>query len=142
MDAARRHRIRTSFEALAPRADELVGRFYDALFAEHPEVRPIFPEEMTGQRRHLLTALALIVRHLDDLDSLRTPLMKLGARHAAYGAQRPHYPVVRDTLLRVMAEIAGPRWTDQLHDDWTIAINAIAETMIGGAEAPPARAAA
>jgi hemoglobin-like flavoprotein len=143
MDAARRQRIKDSFNALAPHGEALVNRFYERLFSEHPAVRPMFPDDMGQQKKHLLASLALIVKNIDNFAALEQPLKKLGARHLAYGARPEHYPVVGGTLLAVMGELAGSLWTDQLREDWTAAVNAIAQTMLAGtAEAERFRAAA
>lgn len=142
MDSARRTRIKDSFNALAPRGEELVDRFYERLFSDHPGVRPMFPDDMSQQKRHLLTSLGLIIKNLDNFGALEQPLKKLGARHAGYGAAPEHYPAVGGTLLSVMAEMAGPQWTAELAEDWGEAINAIAGVMLAGAAEASARRAA
>ncbi len=134
MDAARRQRIKDSFNALAPQGEALIELFYKNLFNDHPEVRSMFPDDMSTQKMHLLTSLALIVKNIDNFASLEEPLMKMGARHQGYGTQPEHYPVVAETLLGAMAELAGPIWTPQLQEDWTAAITAIAGVMMKGAE--------
>jgi len=134
MDPAQRQRIKDSFNALAPQGEALVNLFYEKLFVDHPEVRSLFPDDMAGQKRHLLTALALIVKNIDNFAALEGPLMKMGARHLDYGTKPEHYPVVASTLLSVMAELAGPIWTPQLEADWTAALNGIAEVMLKGTE--------
>lgn len=62
MDAARRQRIKDSFNALAPHAEALADMFYEQIFTDHPEVRPMFPDDMSTQKMHLLTSLGLIVK--------------------------------------------------------------------------------
>ena len=59
MDAARRQRIKDSFNTLAPHGEALVNRFYERLFSEHPAVRPMFPDDMGQQKKHLLASLAV-----------------------------------------------------------------------------------
>lgn len=133
MDAAQVARIRLSFDAIAPRAHALVDLFYDKLFANYPQVRAMFPADMAKQKQHLLSAVALVVKNADKLDTLRPALMDMGARHVGYGAKEAHYPIVRDTMLGALAEIAGPVWNAQLQQDWAAALNAVASVMIEGA---------
>lgn len=135
MDAARVARIRLSFEAVAPRAHALIDLFYDKLFANYPQVRPMFPADMTQQKKHLLGAVGLVVKHADNLDAIRAALMEMGARHVGYGAKPDHYPIVRDTLLGALAETAGNVWNAQLREDWAEALNAVAAIMLEGARA-------
>jgi hemoglobin-like flavoprotein len=128
-------RIRASFELLAPRGAEIVDAFYTKLFQTAPSVRALFPSDLRAQKQHLLAALALVVKHADNLPSLAAPLHEMGARHLRYGAQEAHYGVVRDTLLATLAEFAGAKWTAELNADWTGALNAVASVMLEGARA-------
>lgn len=142
MDTSAVARLRSSFELVAPRGQELIDTFYNRLFAAHPSVRGMFPPDMTKQKQHLLAAVGLVVKHADDLGSLDKPLMDMGARHVNYGVRPEHYPIVRDTMLAALAEIAGPAWTPQLAGDWGAALGAVAAKMIEGAESATRRAAA
>ncbi|MBL8757329.1 MAG: globin [Phycisphaerae bacterium] len=135
-------RIRASFDLVAPRATGLVDRFYERLFKAAPGVRGMFPADMSKQKGHLLAAIGMVVKHADDFNALEKPLMDMGARHVGYGAKPEHYGLVRDTLLATLAEFAGPAWNEQLNQDWTAALNAVASTMIRGAELSSLRAAA
>lgn len=127
-------RIRDSFEALTPKGEELMDVFYDKLFRENPGVREMFPDDMAGQKKALLGAVALVVKHADNLGAIEDALHEMGARHIDYGTQAEHYPIVRDTLLAALSEVAGELWNDQLNEDWTGALNAVAGTMIAGSE--------
>lgn len=134
MDAESIGRIRENFGVIAPSADALVDLFYERLFAAHPELRKMFPPDMTQQKKHLLGAIGLVVKNADKLGTLEKPLMEMGARHVGYGAKDEHYPIVRDILLSAMRDITGPSWTLQVRADWATAINAVAEFMIRGAK--------
>jgi hemoglobin-like flavoprotein len=125
--------IETSFSALAPRGEELVSAFYDALFEAHPTVRPMFSDDMTAQKGALLGALVLTVNNLRKPDVLLPTLRGLGARHAGYGVEEAHYVAVRDTLLGVMAELAGELWSDELAAAWSAALDVVGSTMLEGA---------
>ncbi len=125
--------IRTSFDAVASQAETLIDRFYDNLFATAPSVRPLFPDDMTQQKRHLLSAVSLVVKHADRLDELAGALMDMGERHVRYGAQEAHYPVVRDVMLRTLAEVAGDAWTSEFEGAWRRALDSVAQMMLRGA---------
>ena len=125
-------RIRASFQLIAPKAAEVIDSFYANLFAAAPAVRSMFPEDMEQQKAHLLAAVGLVVKHADNLDALREPLLAMGQRHLGYGAHPTHYAAVREVLLATLRQYAGPAWTTQLEDDWRGAINAVAKVMIEG----------
>ncbi|MCH7813694.1 MAG: hypothetical protein IID40_06700 [Planctomycetes bacterium] len=128
-------RLERSFKALAPKGQELVDRFYAKLFGNHPQVRSMFPQDMAEQKNMLLAALELVVRNLRTPQRLAAPLREMGRRHSGYGVQPEHYPAVRDTLVSVMAELAGPIWTDELDRDWRSAIDWVGSVMLEGAAA-------
>lgn len=133
MNQSTAQRVRASFHAVSPRLDALVAGFYDRLFARAPQVRAIFPADMSKQKFHLAAALALIGRNMDCLDVLEESLMGLGAQHVKFGASPEHYPLVRDALLDSLAEQVGVAWTEELRRDWTDAINAVSAMMLKGA---------
>lgn len=142
MTATPADRIRASFELLAPKGAEIIDTFYATLFASAPQLRGLFPQDMSKQKGHLLAAVGLVVKHADNLAALETPLMDMGERHVKYGATPEHYPVVRDTMIAALAKVAGPAWNEQLASDWTAALNAVAGAMIRGAGRATVRLAA
>ncbi|MFM9957000.1 MAG: globin domain-containing protein [Phycisphaerales bacterium] len=135
LTAERVERIRSSFAVVAPRVAELMETFNTLLFERYPQVRPLFPPDMTGQKQHLTAAVALVVKHADNLAALEPALMEMGARHVRYGARPEHYPLVGATMLDALESVAGPVWNATLRDDWDWALNAVASAMVKGAEA-------
>lgn len=140
MDNAVIERLEASFNLLAPRAEELVDRFYANLFAKHPQVRAMFPDDMAEQKKKLLASLVLVVQNLRKTEKLADPLKKLGAKHVGFKTQPEHYPVVRDTLVGVMADMAGSQWNDQLTSDWSGALDFVSSVMLEGHHAEVAKA--
>ncbi len=131
--------LESSFELLKPQAKTLVTRFYDRLFEKYPAVRPMFARTpMAEQQKKLLALLVLVMQNLRHPDKLGPALKQLGARHVAYGTQPEHYGAVAETLLSVMADMAGTAWTADVKQAWTDALNTIAHIMLEGArEAAP-----
>jgi hemoglobin-like flavoprotein len=96
--------LEESFDLVAPQADELMRTFYDRLFETAPSVQPLFAHvDMERQRQALLNMLVVLRESLRDLDDIVPDLQELGARHAGYGAQQAHYPVVGEVLIGAMA---------------------------------------
>ena len=130
--------LETSFDLVAPRADELLDRFYARLFDAAPAVRPLFGgTDMVAQKRKLLSALVLLRRSLRNLDAIVPTLRGLGARHVAYGARPEHYPVVGDALIAAMADVAGDAWRPEYERAWSTAFGVVAGAMLAGAEEQP-----
>ena len=135
--------LEESFDAVAPRGDELMEEFYGRLFAAAPAVKPLFAgTDMRRQKAMLLSALVLVRKSLRDLDAIVPKLRQLGARHVAYGAQPEHYPVVAEVLIASMAAVAGEAWKPEYGRAWGDALGVVAGVMIEGAEAASLEAAA
>jgi nitric oxide dioxygenase len=134
--------LETSFDLIAPRGEELMDVFYGRLFTAAPDVRALFPSDMARQKTMLLGALVLLRKSLRNLDAIVPTLEGLGARHLAYGAKPEHYPVVGETLIGAMAEVAGDAWRPEYEEAWQNAFELVAGTMLAGAEAASLDAAA
>ena len=127
--------LRSSFELIAPQAEEVMSRFYDELFSRFPDVVPMFKNTTKAkQMKMLLASLKLVINNLDSPDKLVPALQELGKRHKGYGAVPEHYTAVAETLMDVMKEFAGKAWTKKVHNAWSDALNLVAETMLGAYE--------
>ena len=128
--------LETSFDLVAPRGDDLMPTFYARLFDTAPAVRPLFAgTDLRRQKAMLLRALVLLRSSLRDLGAIVPTLRELGARHAGYGAEPAHYPVVGAVLIASMAQIAGPDWRPEYESAWAEAYSLVAAAMLDGAAA-------
>ncbi|GGG28471.1 flavohemoprotein [Rhodococcoides trifolii] len=131
--------VRTSFKAVAAvdgGPDKLTSSFYAFLFARNPEIRELFTATMTGQRERLVTAIAYVVDHLDDLEASLPFLEQLGRDHRKYGIVDRHYAAVGAALILALERFAGTElWTDEVAAAWDDAIAIIAGTMMNAANA-------
>ena len=125
-------RIRTNFAEISREPRALAGRFYTELFAAAPQLRGLFPVDLTSLQGHFEAALALVIRNLEDMRTLEQPLRDLGAQHVRWGAKPEDYVLVREALIRAIRQ-SSPAWTDDLEADWRRAITAIAVPMLQGA---------
>jgi len=127
--------LETSFNALAPQADALVGTFYDRLFMKFPAVKPMFANTtVEEQKKKLINALVLVVKQLRNPEQLVATLTNLGKRHQMIGAEEAHYGAVAEVLLGVMEEFAGDLWTPKVAKAWQDALGLVAKTMLGAYE--------
>ncbi|MFN8573766.1 MAG: methyl-accepting chemotaxis protein [Gemmatimonadaceae bacterium] len=127
--------LRTSFDAVKPRAEQLAQTFYRTLFERYPSVKPLFADvDMKTQQRKLIQSLALVVANLDKPKVLTKALHDLGARHIDYGAQPAHYDAVGECLLAALSSVAGALWSPKLEQAWSDAYGVVAALAIEGAE--------
>ena len=133
--------IRSSFSLIVPAADQAASEFYDHLFASAPHLRPLFPEDLTEQRKKLVTMLATAVGALDRIDTLLPVLRDLGARHACYGVEPEHYGIVGAALIETLQAALAEDWTTEMATAWQEAYAVLSGAMLDGAAEAGARAA-
>src|SRR3954470_6347771 len=96
--------IHSSFEQLAPAAEQLAAAFYRRLFELDPTLQPLFQHDIALQGRKFMTMLAVVVRGLDALDRLLPDVENLARRHVAYGVSDTQYQIVEVALLWTIQE--------------------------------------
>ena len=61
--------LKASWGRVAATGDDVPLYFYSHLFLSHPEVRSMFPIQMTAQRETLVAALGAVVSSVDNVDT-------------------------------------------------------------------------
>lgn len=129
--------LESSFAKIKDRGAEFSEIFYRTLFADYPEVKPLFHQtDMQEQGKKLFASLAVVVENLRRPENLASRLRAMGERHADYGVCANHYPMVGEAMLKSFEEILGTDWTPELRQAWTDAYRAVAELMIDSAKRP------
>jgi hemoglobin-like flavoprotein len=129
--------VQESFAKVAPISDQAAAIFYDRLFEVAPQVKAMFPVDMTEQRKKLMATLAVVVNGLSRLESILPAASALAQRHVAYGAKPTHYPVVGAALLWTLERGLGEAWTPAVADAWTAAYGTLSGFMIAEAYGKP-----
>jgi hemoglobin-like flavoprotein len=129
--------VQESFSKVAPISDAAAAIFYDRLFEVAPAVKPMFPPDMTEQRKKLMATLAVVVNGLSNLGSILPAASALATRHVAYGAKPEHYPVVGAALLWTLEKGLGEAWTPDVAAAWTAAYTTLSGYMISEAYGKP-----
>jgi hemoglobin-like flavoprotein len=129
--------VQESFSKVAPISDQAAMIFYDRLFEVAPQVRAMFPSDMTEQRKKLMATLAVVVNGLSNLQAVLPAASALAKRHVSYGATPAHYPVVGGALLWTLEKGLGDAWTPDVASAWTTAYGTLSGYMISEAYGAP-----
>ena len=124
--------LRASWRRVAPLSSLVGDVFYGRLFAEAPEVRPMFSGEQRAQATKFMETLAAMVDALDDGPRLAADLHALGARHAGYGARPEHYAAVGRALLWTLRTAVAPPLDERELRTWARAYELAAALMQAG----------
>ena len=127
--------LRDSFQLVVEREPAITRRFYQHLFADYPQVKPLFhPSRQELQERMLAEALVAVLDHLEDAPWLQTTLAAIGKKHVGYCVTDEMYGWVGARLIKTLAEVGGRDWNAKTAAEWPSAYGAIAEMMKAGAK--------
>jgi len=125
--------VRASFAQVMPIQAQAAAIFYDRLFQVAPELRDMFPEDLTEQGAKLMAALRFVVAGLDRLEAIVPQVQELGRRHAGYGVEDAHYDIVGEALIWTLDQGLGAAFTSNVRKAWIEAYGMLAEAMIAAA---------
>ena len=129
--------VQSSFAQVAPIAATAADLFYGRLFEVAPQVRSLFPEDLSDQKKKLLAILGTAVAGLNNLDTLTPAVRSLGRRHAGYGVKTQHYASVGSALLWTLEKGLGAAFTPEVKDAWATAYIVLSTTMMDAANEKP-----
>jgi NAD(P)H-flavin reductase/hemoglobin-like flavoprotein len=126
--------VKEAFARVVPHAPEAMEYFYAHLFIQHPEIRAMFPLEMTEFRGHVFHALIRLAQSMDSTAALGAYAGQLGRAHRKFGVKEKHYRAFLDALLATTAYYNGRSWTARLQAEFSAALDHTAALMQQAAE--------
>jgi hemoglobin-like flavoprotein len=129
--------VQTSFAQVAPIAATAADLFYGRLFEVAPQVRAMFPDDLSEQKKKLMAMLGTAVAGLSRLETLMPAVQALGRRHAGYGVKAQHYASVGSALLWTLEKGLGEAFTPEVKDAWATAYIVLSTTMMNAANEKP-----
>jgi hemoglobin-like flavoprotein len=121
--------VQDSFAKVVPIAGTAADLFYDRLFAIAPEVRSLFPSDLTEQKKKLMQMIATAVTNLHQVDKIISAVEDLGRRHVGYGVTAKHYEPVGAALLWTLEQGLGAAFTPPVKAAWTETYMTLAGVM-------------
>ena len=121
--------VQDSFAKVRPIAGTAADLFYGRLFEIAPQVRDLFPADMSEQKTKLMAMLGLAVANLNHPDTVVPALQDLGRKHIAYGTQAAHYAPVGEALLWTLEQGLGPDFTPEVRAAWVETYTLVAGVM-------------
>ena len=116
------------FRAIDPSV--VADAFYSKLFLDHPELRRMFPTNMSDQYKKLIDTLSVMVARLERTDELDQDISALAKRHVGYGVLPKHYAMVGTALLWTLEKGLGNDWNLQTEQAWAACYQLISDRVI------------
>ncbi len=124
--------LRDSMVRLIPACEDVSDNFYRKLFESHPQLRPLFAEDMEPQKEKLILMLATAIDLLGDREGFEEACAEHGRRHVKYGALPAHYPIVAQLTLSEIGAAANPPLNEDEQEAWTLLLDLVVSHMLNG----------
>lgn len=121
--------VQDSWKQVAGIADTAADLFYSKLFEMDPALRPLFPEDMSEQKKKLMQMIGAAVGGLTNLEQLVPVVQDLGRRHVGYGVKDEHYATVGGALVWTLGQGLGDAFTPATEAAWVATYGVLADTM-------------
>jgi nitric oxide dioxygenase len=122
--------VQKSFEKVVPIAGTAATLFYDRLFEIDPSLKPLFKGNMENQKMLLMQTLGVVVKGLDQPETILPAVQSLGQRHKGYGVTPDHFQAVGAALLWTLEKGLGEGYTPEVQSAWTEAYMLLSGVMI------------
>lgn len=130
MDAQDIQNVQQSFARVFPHKAQIGQAFYQRFFAMAPELRSLFPANMSSQNGKFVEMLALLLRSLGASASVDTPIRHLADRHRLYGVQPDHFAVMGEALIATLQEASPQGLSPEEEASWRRAFAVVSQRMI------------
>jgi hemoglobin-like flavoprotein len=117
--------------------DRLAMRFYSTLFVKHPEVKAVFPSDLTDLATKLVSVFHLVVYSFKETrkdqyllqHELLRPLRNLGELHAKKGVIEKYYPWANEILIESIREELADKFSPEIDRAWRLALDHLTTAM-------------
>jgi nitric oxide dioxygenase len=126
--------VKATAPVLEEHGETLTQHFYKRMFANNPEVAPLFNpahQRAGSQQKALAAAICAYAANIENLEVLGGAVELIAQKHASLRILPEHYPIVGDNLLASIREVLGAAATEQVITAWAEAYGFLAEILIG-----------
>lgn len=126
--------IKSTVPVLEVHGVTITKRFYETMFANHPELLNIFNHANQKQGRQqtaLANAVYAAALHIDNLAAILPVVKQIAHKHRSLGILPEHYPIVGKYLLGAIKDVLGDAATEEILGAWAEAYGVIADAFIG-----------
>jgi hemoglobin-like flavoprotein len=126
-------------------SDKLAMRFYTSLFAKYPEVKPLFPGDLTELSTKIVSVFELVVHSFEATSenefvlqrAVIRPLRALGELHSQKGVEDKYYPWVNEMLIQSISKELANRFSHEAEVAWKLALNHLTFAMLSDVKIEP-----
>lgn len=125
--------VQDSFKLVEPIAEQAADLFYGRLFEIAPQVRPLFPNDMSQQKMKLMGMLGTAVNNLHQVEKIIPAVQDLGRKHVGYGVTAEQYKPVGEALVWTLEKGLGDAFTPDVKAAWITTYTTLEKVMTDAA---------
>lgn len=125
--------VQSSFKQVEPIADQAADLFYGRLFEIAPQVRPLFPNDMSEQKMKLMSMIGTAVNNLHQVEKIIPAVQELGRKHVGYGVTTEQYKPVGEALIWTLEKGLGDAFTPDVKEAWVTTYQTLEKVMTDAA---------
>lgn len=115
--------VKATLPAVQAHGEEITGRFYQRMFAAHPELLQIFNRGNQATRAQQAALAAAVVAYAEHLVGVQTmpwgPILdRIAHKHASLGITPAQYTIVGRHLMAAVGEVLGEAVTPEVAAAW------------------------
>jgi hemoglobin-like flavoprotein len=122
--------VQTTWNAVSEYSTNIIGGFYRHLFADAPEVKPMFKSERSEQEKRMASMINTIVNSADSLEEFKVSIAQLAKRHVHMGVKKEYFPIVVKAIVSSVEEQYGKGFGPAHKKAWYKILNKISAIMI------------
>ncbi|GLX68704.1 NO-inducible flavohemoprotein [Paenibacillus glycanilyticus] len=125
--------IKSTVPVLEVHGTAITKRFYQLLFASHPELLNVFNhanQRQGKQQAALANAVYAAALYIDKLETILPAVKQIAHKHRSLGITADQYPIVGQNLLQAIKEVLGDAATEEILGAWAEAYGVIAGVFI------------
>lgn len=125
--------IKSTVPVLEEHGEAITKKFYELMFANHPELLNIFNhanQKQGRQQKALASAVYAAAKYIDQLEVIVPVVTQIAHKHRSLGIKPEHYPIVGKHLLLAIKEVLQNAETEEIMTAWEQAYGVIAEAFI------------
>jgi nitric oxide dioxygenase len=122
--------IQSAFHLIDTSSIDFSNLFYQLLFKRKPQLRSIFPSDLTRQKMKFLNTLNIIVNGCMVLHKMEHTIEALGEMHRPFKASPEDYEAVGEALIESLQEHCSKNWSPETAIAWRKIYRYIADIMM------------
>ncbi|UCZ53158.1 NO-inducible flavohemoprotein [Bacillus shivajii] len=125
--------VKSTVPVLAEHGEAITKRFYEMMFANHPELLNIFNhanQKQGKQPKALANTVYAAAQYIDNLEAILPVVKQIAHKHRSLEIKAEHYPIVGEHLLLAIKDVLGEAATDDIIEAWGKAYGVIADVFI------------